>query len=832
MRWSGTAAAAASLVAGAVASSLTPPVLPLIVRNPYLSIWMGNARNEPWKKWPIFYTGEEIGFSIMAHVPSIGTVYPLLGKPVECQYPSTEATGYRVSCPVYQGANYDASTTNLTYRIDDPDTRYPLLNITISFLSPITPTSTLRQSIPASYVTVHVVGAVDISVYIDLNGQWVSGDWESVLHSDLQRHGRPVKLKTWQVKRKTELLLSEIRDRAEWGTLHFTAPLDVQHQSGPAAELRQSFAGTGTLNNSIDRIVRRVHGHHGPVFAFSKRCLLSGSGAGAHIRSDNVTFTIAHIQDTVAQFTRKDGPEMMKPLWKEWDPFWNANDLLHFHYTDLANARRLADNYSAQLALDAYESGADDYVDIVALSARQVLGATTFSGTRDQPILFLKEISSNGNFQTIDVIFPSFPFFLYTSPRWLAYLLEPLIEHMLSGRYPNKYAMHDLGSHFPNATGHPDGQDEYMPVEECGNILIMGLALVNSLRYSDDQLSWSRWAAEGEPSPERHGEAPGIFPLGRLQLRDGIDYQDPKWGGPQKGAQQAQQWVARSYRLWKQWTTYLVEFSLEPRNQLSTDDFAGWLALQTNLALKGIIGIKAMSKLTQVAGFADEASSYLATAHEYISKWEEFGMSRDNTHAKVAYDWYGSWTTLYNLYADALLCFHLEDASADRLIPAGVPGQAPLQPSRHEGFVPRHIYAKQSIWYHYVRQRYGLPLDSRHRYTKTDWEFFAMAVASKSVRSEILESVATWINETSTDRPLTDLHETEGQGGYPGINFCARPVVGGHFAFLTLKRACGGRAAAGLAFLDDPVATANNADWIAAAKTAAADFDRSREDKD
>jgi glutaminase A-like protein len=107
-------------------------------------------------------------------------------------------------------------------------------------------------------------------------------------------------------------------------------------------------------------------------------------------------------------------------------------------------------------------------------------------------------------------------------------------------------------------------------------------------------------------------------------------------------------------------------------------------------------------------------------------------MSRDNTHAKVAYGWYGSWTTLYNIYADALLCFYLEDTSADRLIPAGVPGQAPLQPSRQEGFVPRHIYAKQSIWYHYVRQRYGLPLDSRHHYTKTDWEFFAMAVASEA----------------------------------------------------------------------------------------------------
>jgi len=44
---------------------------------------------------------------------------------------------------------------------------------------------------------------------------------------------------------------------------------------------------------------------------------------------------------------------------------------------------------------------------------------------------------------------------------------------------------------------------------------------------------------------------------------------------------------------------------------------------------------------------------------------------------------------------------------------------------------------------------------------------------------------------------------TEGRGGFPGPNFFARPVVGGHFAFLALGRACGGRAAGGLGFLED-----------------------------
>lgn len=63
------------------ASTLTPPVLPLIVRNPYLSTWLGDAREPPWAKWPMFYTGEELGLALMAHVPSQETVYPLVGKP-------------------------------------------------------------------------------------------------------------------------------------------------------------------------------------------------------------------------------------------------------------------------------------------------------------------------------------------------------------------------------------------------------------------------------------------------------------------------------------------------------------------------------------------------------------------------------------------------------------------------------------------------------------------------------------------------------------------------------------------------------------------------------
>ena len=72
----------AFVVALAECSRLTPPVLPLLVRNPYLSIWLPNVRqNQPWAHWPMFWTGESIGFSVLAKLPASSTIYPLLGRP-------------------------------------------------------------------------------------------------------------------------------------------------------------------------------------------------------------------------------------------------------------------------------------------------------------------------------------------------------------------------------------------------------------------------------------------------------------------------------------------------------------------------------------------------------------------------------------------------------------------------------------------------------------------------------------------------------------------------------------------------------------------------------
>lgn len=93
--------------------------------------------------------------------------------------------------------------------------------------------------------------------------------------------------------------------------------------------------------------------------------------------------------------------------------------------------------------------------------------------------------------------------------------------------------------------------------------------------------------------------------------------------------------------------------------------------------------------------------------------------------------------------------------------------------------VPQSVYDMQSTFYPTVTEKYGVPLDTRHVYTKgkldapfivlalnidsppADWELFTAAVASESVRDTFHKALATWINETPTNRAFTDLYDTQ-----------------------------------------------------------------------
>ena len=114
-----------------------------------------------------------------------------------------------------------------------------------------------------------------------------------------------------------------------------------------------------------------------PVFAFAKSFNLSSEGHESEAQEASILFTIAHTQDPVTQFASSRGLTWMRPLWMSY--FATPEKLIEFHYDDYKHAKALALDYSQQVAKDAYASGSDSYKDIVELSARQVMGATSFS---------------------------------------------------------------------------------------------------------------------------------------------------------------------------------------------------------------------------------------------------------------------------------------------------------------------------------------------------------------------------------------------------------------------------------------------------------------------
>lgn len=178
-------------------------------------------------------------------------------------------------------------------------------------------------------------------------------------------------------------------------------------------------------------------------------------------------------------------------------------------------------------------------------------------------------------------------------------------------------------------------------------------------------------------------------------------------------------------------------------------------------------------------------------ATSYAAEWEKKSLDKKKDHAKLAYDIQGSWTNLYNLYSDSLLCFESNEKTTGN-------------PSAR--FIPDRVYKRQSDFYPKVIDPYGLPLDSRHPWTKTDWAAFTMGITSRDTRQKIFDSLAYYINETNLiDVPLSDLVNSRGgHFSHDLPHFMARPVVGAHFSLLAMAKVCGGNVPGNLSFLDRP----------------------------
>lgn len=273
--------------------------------------------------------------------------------------------------------------------------------------------------------------------------------------------------------------------------------------------------------------------------------------------------------------------------------------MISFFYNDALDAIKRADHLDGMLRSEASRVGGSSYAAVVSAALRQAYGGIELVGTRKTPWLMLKEISSDGNCQTVDVIYPHFPVQYFLNPTLIKLLLDPLFAEQEAGRYPKKYCMHDLGTHYPKCIGHPDGKDEPMEVEESANIIIMTAAYVK--------------ASKDTAYAKQH------------------------------------------YKILKQWAKYLVDNGLFPGDALTTDDFLGKIKNATNLSAKAIVGISAMAQLANASGNIRDASYYQKVSTDYIKTWQQYAQDSSKKHLKLGYGLDGTWSMLYNIFPDKLL---------------------------------------------------------------------------------------------------------------------------------------------------------------------------------
>jgi len=549
---------------------IRPPATPLIVRSPYVSTWQP-ASALPGT-WPAFWAGRTKAITGIARVD--GHPYVFLGAP---------RSGGQPMAPPMTQIGLSVTPTQSRYRLQGGG-----VTLLLNFLSPVEPGDLRRQSVPLGYIFASAQSADGkphtVSLYFDITGEWAHGDDNApITWKRGSVPSRPQPLTAFAVTPAAPKVLGEVNEYPMWGTAVWAAQSrpGLTTQAGEDTAVRAAAISSGHLDGSVDADQPRAIHTRWPVFAFN--FALGQVGASA---TRPLVLALGDVRDPAVSYLGKPLPPLWRSYWADWP------QMLAAFCEDADAARTRADRMDARIVSDATKAGGAKYAALCTLALRQAFGATELVGTRDRPWMFMKEISSDGNISTVDIVYPSFPVFLYADPRLLRMQLDPLFDYAESGKWPQPFAEHDLGASYPNADGHNDGGGENMPVEESANMLIMAAAY---LRYA--------------PRAEASGYA-------RLH-----------------------------YRILKRWADYLLAVpagstspnALDPQFQNQTDDFTGPIAHSVNLALKGILGVGAMGQIAGYAGDGAGADRYGAAARAMIGAWARRAQSTTGPHLTMQY---------------------------------------------------------------------------------------------------------------------------------------------------------------------------------------------------
>ncbi|MCX6379134.1 MAG: DUF4965 domain-containing protein [Armatimonadetes bacterium] len=557
--------------------SFRPPAVPLITHDPYFSVWSFNDRLTD--DWARHWTGAVNAMCGMANID--GKSYRFLA-PQPNEAPALTQVGLEIT------------PTRTTYQFEGAG-----VHLTLTYLSPLLPDDLELISRPVTYVLTEVKaldGKVhNVTLYFDISGELVVNQPEQQITWGRYQIGEQEALR---MGTQQQPVLEKAGDnlRIDWGYCYLSSKrgANVKNVISDDQTTRRGFAANGKIPNSDDMRHPRPANDIWPVMAHT--CNLGAVSAHpvTHhflIAYDDL-FAIEYFNRKTRPYWRRKGAEIDEPLRKAEE--------------ELSTILERCKKFDAEITADLKRIGGDDYAQLAALAYRQAISAHKLVVDADGTLLyFSKESFSNGCIGTVDVTYPSSPLFLLLNTTLLKAQLTPLLNYAGSERWHFPFAPHDLGT-YPKANGQVYGggertEQDQMPVEECGNMLIMVAALA-----------------------KREGNA---------------DYAKHYWNTLTK------------------WANYLKERGLDPENQLCTDDFAGHLAHNTNLSLKAIMALGGYSQMCEKLGRAEEAKEYRETAEKMAKRWVK--MANDGDHYRLAFDRANTWSQKYNLVWDKLLGLNL-----------------------------------------------------------------------------------------------------------------------------------------------------------------------------
>lgn len=552
--------------------------------------------------------------------------------------------------------------------------------LTVEFMTPLLLSDLKLMSRPVSYVSYQVKSRDgkehEVLVYLDITA-------EAAVNTSDQSVQFGKDARSIFCGRGDENMLTKSGDdmRIDWGWLHLAAPEHkyiILSTEGKRRICRRPWWEPGVEFDGLEGIMEKgvrpwhqVRDGYPALGCWKEYTVSTESPAEGFIcLAYNDLKSIQYFGENIDAYWKADGTT-----------FEEALDAAIRDYQEI-NARAAA--FDAELKAEA-EKVSRKYYDILSVAYRESIAAHKLISVDGELKFFSKECYSNGCIGTVDLTYPSMPLYLKYCPQLMEGMMNPIFHLADTVQWPFPYAPHDMGQ-YPLANGQVYGLNHHthvldeknqMPVEESGNMLLCVAAV--------------------------------------CKAENSIEY------------------AVKHKEILTRWTDYLVSVGWNPENQLCTDDFAGHLAHNCNLSIKGILGIAAWAKLLGQMGEKEQEQKYRAEAEKLAREWEKAAF--DGDHYRLTFDGEGTWSLKYNLVWDTLLDLNVFDRKV----------------------------AETEVKYYLTKMNpYGIPLDSRCDYTKSDWEMWTtMLTDNVEYRDKIIDTMWEAVCDMDRRAPFPDWYHTE-----------------------------------------------------------------------